>query len=98
MDSETEFQLWRGDELLGQLSSCTSDFPWVRCKFEPSASFAEQRALFDDELRLLNAEDMVAWEEVYEKIRALNLRLVSAQEDLGEFLLHIDGDEAWFRY
>ena len=97
MGSETEFQLRRGDDLLGTLTSCTPDFPWIFCKFEPCDAFAEQRALFDDELRLLDQEDFVAWEQAYEKIRALNLRLVSAKEDLSEFLLHIDGDEAWFR-
>lgn len=97
METEIEYELRRGDDVLGKLTSCTPDFPWLFCKFEPCDSFAEQRALFEEELRLLNAEDMVAWEEVYEKIRALNLRLVSAEEALGEFLLHIDGDEAWFR-
>ena len=62
-------------------------------------SFEELRALFDDELSLLNAEDIVAWEKAYQNIRALNLRLVSVKEDrgIGEFLLHIEGDEAWFR-
>ena len=94
-----EYELRRGDELLGKLTSCTPDFPWMFCKFEASASFAEQRALFEEELRLLNAEDMVAWEQAYEKIRALNLRLVDTKEDheIDEFLVHIDGDEAWFR-
>lgn len=100
MESEIEFQLWRGEDLLGKLTSCTSDFPWLNCKFEPCASFAELSAFFEEELRLLNAEDWVAWEQAYEKIRALKLRLVSAKEDqeIDEFLLHIDGDQAWFRY
>ncbi len=68
------------------------------CKFEPAASFAELKPLFDDELRLLNRDDMRAWEEAYEKIRALKLQLVNGENEIGEFLLHIDGDEAWFRY
>lgn len=95
----TEYQLRRGEDLLGRLNSYASDFPWVHCKFEPSASFAELRPLFDEELRLLDGEDIVAWEEAYEKIRALNLRLVAMNggDEIGDFLLHIDGDEAWFR-
>ena len=96
----TEYQLKRGNDLLGRLSAYTSDFPWVNCKFEPTASFTELRPLFDEELRLLDSEDIVAWEESYEKIRALNLRLVAMNggDEIGELLLHIDGDEAWFRF
>ena len=100
MEPQTEFELRRGQVVVGKLTSSTSDFPWLFCKFEPCDSFEELRTLFADELRLLNADDMVAWEAAYEKIRALNLRLVDVKEDneIGEFLLHIDVDEAWFRY
>jgi hypothetical protein len=100
MESETEYQLRRGNDVLGRLTSCAPDFPWMCCKFEPSASFAEMKQLFDDELRLLNGEDTIAWEDAYEKIRALKLRLVrtNGEDEISEFLLHIDGDEVWFRF
>ena len=103
MESETtltEYQLRRGDELLGTLTLITPDFPWMFCKFEPCDSFTEIRALFEEELRLLDREDWVAWEQAYEKIRELSLQLMNVKEDceIEEFLLHIDGDEAWFRY
>ena len=101
MESEAtliEYELRREKDLLGRLSSCTPDFPWMYCKFEAAAAFAELKPLFDDELRLLNEEDMDAWEEAYEKIRALKLQLVSGENEISEFLLHVDGDKAWFRY
>jgi hypothetical protein len=96
----TEYQLKRGNDLLGRLSSCVPDFPWMNCTFEPSPLFAQLRPLFEDELRLLDREDIDAWETAYEKIFALKLRLVvtKTEEEISEVLLHIEGDKAWFRY
>lgn len=95
-----ELQLKRGDELLGTLRSYDSNFPWVNCKFEPNESFEELRPLFDEELRLLDGEDMTAWEETSNRILALNLKLIDLKNgnEIREFLLHIKGDEAWFRF
>ena len=95
-----EFQLKRGEELLGVLRSCGSDFPWVVCSFEPTKSFAEVEPLFEVELRLLDADEMEAWESAYGRITSLGLRLIDEEggEEVGEFLLHIRGNEAWVRY
>jgi hypothetical protein len=98
--SPVEFQLKRGEELLGVLRPCGNDFPWVMCSFEPTESFAEVEPLFEEELRLLDAEEMEAWERAYGRVTSLGLRLIDEEsgKQIGEFLLHIRGDEAWFRY
>jgi hypothetical protein len=95
-----ELHLKRGDELLGVLLSKATDFPWVSCAFEPTASFEEVRPLFDEELKLLDADLMDAWQSANDCVNALGLQLIDTKDDkdIGEFLLHIRGNEAWFRF
>lgn len=39
------------------------------------------------------------WEKAYDAIDARNLRLIEANGRIfDELLLHIEGDQAWFRY
>jgi hypothetical protein len=94
-----ELHLKLGEELLGVLRSTASDFPWVNCKFEPTASFVKVQPLFDEELTLLDADRMDEWQIAYDRISALGLQLMDTKDetDIGEFLLHIRGNEAWFR-
>ena len=95
-----EFHLMRGEEVLGVLVLKTTDFPWINCEFKPAASFEEVRSYFDEELKLVEADSMEEWESAYARINALGLRLIDVEkgEDIGDFLLHVQGDEAWFRY
>jgi len=95
-----ELHLKRGEQLLGILRSYEIDFPWLNCKFQPTDDFLEIEPLFKEELKFLNADDMQAWETAYSRVEALGLRLVDIKDgkDIGEFLLHIEGDEAWCRY
>jgi len=43
---------------------------------------------------------MDRWQNVYERINVLGLKLIDVQtnEEIHEFLLHIQGVEAWVRY
>ena len=100
-----ELHLKREDELLGTLRSYSTDFPWVNCKFEPLPAFENLRPLFSEELRLLDAglgdgDQVEKWEAAYNRITSAGLRLFDVEKEdyIDEFLLHIDGDEAWFRY
>lgn len=95
-----EFQLRQKDILLGTLRSYDFDFPWINCKFEPTEAFQAVKPLFDEEVRLINDEDMENWETVYLRIDELNLKLINVENDnvIDDFLLHIENDEAWFRY
>ena len=93
-----ELHLKQGEKLLGILRSYDTDFPWVNCKFEATPSFNDIRPLFDQELRLLDADQMDDWETAYERIKSLSLKLfnTSDMKNIDEFLLHIRENEAWF--
>lgn len=97
-----EFQLKQKNQLLGTLRQYDSDFPWINCKFEPTEAFQQFKPLFDEELEFMKSEpfDIEEWDAAYRKIIDLNLRLIDLTDEtsITEFLLHIKGDEAWFRY
>jgi hypothetical protein len=92
--------LKRGDVLLGTLQNCAPDQPFFFCKFTPTEAFQEIKPLFDEELKLLNDQAMEEWEKAYAVIDALGLRLESpvGGVTIDQFLLHLNGEEAWFRY
>jgi hypothetical protein len=95
-----ELHLKRGEELLGVLHQYDLDQPWFTCKFEPTAGFSQVRHLFQEELELLESDQMDEWQIAYERIHALGLKLIDIQshKEIDDFLLHIQGTEAWFRY
>jgi hypothetical protein len=96
------WQLARGVTLLGTLTDCTPYQPFFVCHFTPAPAFEEVASLFEEELRVSNTldEDPEAWETTYEALLAHDLKLVSLHDGgiIEEFLLHISGDTAWFRY
>lgn len=89
-------------ERLGALRVRDREYPWVYCRFAPTRAFDHLRPLFDAEIAALYAQphDPAAIEAAAATIAALELRLVTAdtERDIGAFVLHIRGDEAWFRY
>jgi hypothetical protein len=94
------WRLWRGDELLADLVVTGADFPWLQAVVEATPAFDSVRDLFVEELRLVERidEDYPTWEAVDAQIRAT----VSLQNPEGvrvpDFLLHIDGEAAWWRW
>jgi hypothetical protein len=94
-----EYHLVRDKETLGTLRAYGGDFPWVYCKFEPTAAFEELRPLFDEYSRLLDGEDFSARDACFARIESLGLRLESAGgvRGPGEFSIVIRGDEASLR-
>jgi hypothetical protein len=97
------FELRRAEVLLGTLQVVDVDQPWVICTFAPTNAFDEFRPLFDHELELIEGSDNLdaeTWEEAYSHIDELGLQLVpvSGATPITEFLLHIEGSEARFRY
>ena len=95
-----EFQLKQKGKLLGTLRYYESNFPWTNCKFEPTEAFQAVKSLFDEEIELLEKDDIENWEIAYDRINDLSLELINLEDEniIGEFLIHIEGDEAWFRY
>lgn len=101
--SETSFQLWQGDTLLGTLPVAETDMFWTFCGWEPEPAFAALKPLFERERALLEEEDedaaWDAWEAVYAEIMARGLRLTErgSGASYDDFILHIAEDAAWFR-
>jgi hypothetical protein len=96
-------QVWhlvRGDELLAELVVTGEDFPWLTAKVRPAAGFAEVLSLFEDELRRLDHldEDPGPWEAAWDRIRRAMSLLAPDGRPVAEFLLHINGDDAWWRW
>jgi len=87
---------------LGRLEPAAAggDMFWTGARFTPAPAFAQVAPLFAAELELLNREEMEAWDEAYGRIDALALELrpVDGGAPIREFILHIDGGEAWFRH
>jgi hypothetical protein len=89
-----------GAEILGMLTFKEQDQPWVVCYFQAKPAFAKFESYFKEELRLLDLEDMISWEQAYSAIDGLGLVLEQVnqeEEKIMDFILHIRGDEAWFR-
>ncbi|MEU4681139.1 hypothetical protein [Micromonospora sp. NPDC023737] len=88
------------DRVLADLVVTDGGFPWLNARVDPGEGLAEVRPLFAEELRLLDRidEDVESWERAYEAVRnAVTLRRPDGG-DVAEFLLHIDGNEAWWRW
>ena len=100
--SETEraWHLVRGDELLAELVVTGGDFPWLSAEVRPTAGFAEVRPLFDDELRWaeLMDEEPERWEAAYRRVREAVSLVAPDGQPVPEFLLYIEGADAWWRW
>jgi hypothetical protein len=103
-----EAEVWRlhaaaDGALLGRLTVFERDFPWINARLTATPAFEALRPLFREEARLARHlaetdEDVDTWEDAYAGVRAA-VRLVTPDGvRVPEFLLHIDGDEAWWRY
>jgi hypothetical protein len=91
------WQLRRAGEVIGEIVLDEGDFPWLSGRFVPAAGFAEVKQLFDRELALLEEQDLDEWDVVVREIGE-KLQLVAPGGPVAEFLLHIDGERAWFRW
>src|SRR5215475_15256817 len=97
--SEDVWRLYRGEELLGEIRVEGADFPWLYGRFLAQPGFAAVRPMFERELALVESEDegdLAAWEAAYQPI-AQTMRLLAASGPVAELLLHVRGEEAWFR-
>jgi hypothetical protein len=88
-----------GDEPVGEIAIDEADFPWLSGRFTPGPGYASVRDLFARELALVERidEDVEEWEAAYDEIRR-RVSLCSPDGPVAEFLLHIEGDRAWFRW
>jgi len=94
------WKLYQGDKLLADLVVTGGDFPWLNARVEAYCGFEDVRPLFAEELRVVEDinDETDAWQAAYDAIRTtLTLRYPDGAE-VPEFLLHIDGHEAWWRW
>ena len=77
-----------------------ADMFWHNCTFAPTPAFDVIAPLFLETRRLLERDEMEAFEAAYDRIAALGLELhpVGGGEPIRDFLLHIDGEQAQLRY
>jgi hypothetical protein len=75
-------------------------FPWANGRIQRLPGFEKVERLFADELRILNdtgAEDP-AWTVAYERVRSATALKFPDGSPVGEYLLHVEGDRAWWRW
>ncbi|MEV5322230.1 hypothetical protein AB0K92_32105 [Streptomyces sp. NPDC052687] len=99
------WQVRAGEERVGEILIDDADFPWLSGTFTPGPAYDDTvRDLFGRELELVERlaerdEDALvdAWEQAYDEIRG-RVSLCSPDGPVPDFLLHIEGDRAWFRW
>ncbi|MBT2403319.1 MULTISPECIES: hypothetical protein [unclassified Streptomyces] len=92
------WRLMRQDTLLGTITVEEADFPWLSGGFRPEPAFAQVKPWFDEALAAMETEAFgERFDAAYDRI-ARALTLVSPSGPVAEFLLHVDGDVAWFRW
>ncbi|MFE0514904.1 hypothetical protein [Streptomyces sp. NPDC058964] len=92
------WQVHSGEEVVGEIRIDDMDFPWLSGNFTPGPAFRSVQDLFARELALLERDDdWEEWEGAYADIRR-RVSLTSPDGPVPEFLLHIEGDRAWFRW
>ncbi|WP_327673888.1 hypothetical protein [Kitasatospora sp. NBC_00458] len=95
-----EGQVWRlvrQDDSVGEIVVEEADFPWLYGRFIPGTAFPDVEPLFTRSLALSEAEAWEAFDDVHEEITKA-VSLISPSGPVAEFLLHIQGDTAWFRW
>ncbi|MFI9832237.1 hypothetical protein ACIHIX_31655 [Streptomyces sp. NPDC051913] len=97
-----EGQVWHvgGGEPVGEILIDDADFPWLSGRFTAGPGYDAVRELFARELVLAERDEdghWAEWERVHDEIRR-RVSLVSPDGPVPEFLLHIEGDRAWFRW
>jgi hypothetical protein len=99
--SDAVWHLWHNGVVVAELHVCGGDFPWAQATVVRHAGFADVEPLFVEEHRLLNElkdEETAEWTAAYEQIRRETRLTQPGGGDVAEYLLHIDGDEAWWRW
>lgn len=100
MATTDRWTLRQGSTVLASIEVTAHDQPWHRGRLLPCDGFTSVAALFERELKLLEADDdWSGWEAAYEEIYTLGVQLhLPDGSAVGDFLLHTDGTEVWFRW
>ncbi|MFI2433488.1 hypothetical protein [Streptomyces sp. NPDC018693] len=89
---------------VGEIVIDDADFPWLSGRFVPGPAYDAVEPLFARELALLQRvlhddgdQAVQEWEAAYDRV-GRQVTLSSPDGPVAEFLLHIEGDRAWFRW
>jgi hypothetical protein len=76
------------------------DFPWLSARIRAMPGLEAVRPLFAEELRALEHvdDDLGSWQAAYDRIRRAVSLLYPDGRPVPEFLLHVDGEDAWWRW
>jgi hypothetical protein len=87
-------------QLLATLWVTDSDMPWLHARVEAPPEFEKIRHLFEAELHLLDRvdEDPMAYERAYQAVEDAVRLINPAGSSVPEFLIHVDGSAAWWRW
>src|SRR4051794_36950616 len=92
------WKLFAGDEIVANLVVTGGNFPWVEARVEAHPEFEAFRPLFDAEWAATDSEDWDRADELYGEIKQA-VRLVDSNGvEVAEFLLHVQGNDAWWRW
>jgi hypothetical protein len=93
----------RDGQLLGRIEKKGVDQPFFYGPFEATPAFDDVRPLFEEELRLLHGPedpfDGDAWSDAFDRILGAGVYLVLDDgTEVREFIFHVQGSFAWYRY
>ncbi|MGW6709007.1 hypothetical protein ACWGDE_29520 [Streptomyces sp. NPDC054956] len=97
------WRLVRHGQALGAVTVESHDFPWLYGRFEPEPDFEQVRPWFEA-VQTLMAEEIddegfgESFDSAYAPIAEELTFVTPAGLPASDFLLHIDGGEAWFRW
>ena len=97
---EQAWRLMQREELLAELIVTGGDFPWLNARIRAMPGFEAVRPPFEEELRALGHidDDVGSWQAAYDRIRRAVSLLYPEGRPVPEFLLHVDGEDAWWRW
>ncbi len=90
-----------GRRVIAELVVDGADFPWLEASVIRLTGFQAVAPLFAAELALLEGlsdDDSTAWEDAYGHVAAATTLTKPDGTQVPEFLIHIDGDRAWWRW
>ncbi|WP_327190052.1 hypothetical protein [Streptomyces xinghaiensis] len=100
--SDRSWRLMQGDTQVGTLVLDHIDQPWFHCRFTATPDWEPLRPVVETWTRVVESDDSDELQitQALEAVDALHLTLlpVSGSEEIDDFLIHVDGDAARFRY
>ncbi|MEU4681808.1 hypothetical protein [Streptomyces xinghaiensis] len=100
--SDRSWRLMQGDTQVGTLVLDHIDQPWFHCRFTATPAWEPLRPAMEAWTRVVDSDysNELQITQACEAVDALRLTLlpVSGSDQIDDFLIHVEGDAARFRY